>query len=120
MRDLELLRHLKKHGAVCVDEITHYAGQVRPTLKILDSRGKTVCLPDGIHINHVVCVLERHGLLVEKGLTPMAKKNSAKTNKMFSTPNLQNCEVTHLHGRLADVSNHCLRRQIQTKGNWYE
>jgi hypothetical protein len=39
---------------------------------------------------------------------------------MFSTPNLQNCEVTHLHGRLADVSNHCLRRQIQPKGNWYE
>ena len=113
MNDLELLTHLKTNDATCADEITHYAGQVRPTLKILDSGGKIVCLPSGIHINHVVCVLERHGLLLEKGLTPMAKENSAKTNRMFSTPNLQNFDEAHLHGRLADVSNHCLRRQIQ-------
>jgi|TARA_B100001964_G_C14119073_1_gene547470 hypothetical protein len=113
MNDLELLRHLKKHDAVCVDEVTHYAGQVMPTLRILDSSGKIVCLPSGIHINHVVCVLERHGLLIEKGLTPEAQENSDKTNKMFSAPNLQNFDVSHLHEQLADVSNFCQRRQIQ-------
>ena len=113
MRDLELLMHLKKNDAVFVDESTQYAGQVRPALKILDSQNKTICLPDGVHINHAVCVLERHGLLIEKGLTPEAQENSDKTNKMFGNPGLQNCEVTHLHGRLADISNHCLRRQIR-------
>ena len=113
MNDLELLRHLKKHDAVCVDEVTHYAGQVMPTLRILDSSGKIVCLPSGIHINHVVCVLERHGLLIEKGLTPEAQENSDKTNKMFSAPSLQNFDVAHLHEQLADISNHCLRRQIR-------
>ena len=113
MKDLELLRYLKKNDAVFVDESTQCAGQVRPALKILDSRDKTVCLPDGVHINHAVCVLERHGLLIEKGLTPGAKENSDKTHKMFGNPGLQNCEVTHLHGRLADISNHCLRRQIR-------
>ena len=61
MKDLELLRYLKKNDAVFVDESTQYAGQVRPALKILDSRDKTVCLPDGVHINHAVCVLERPG-----------------------------------------------------------
>ena len=113
MKDLELLRYLKKNDAVFVDESTHYAGQVKPALKILDSQNKTVCLPDGVHINHAVCVLERHGLLIEKGLTPEAQENSDKTNKMFGNPGLQNCEVTHLHGRLADISTHCLRRQIR-------
>jgi len=113
MRDLELLRYLKKNDAVFVDESTQYAGQVRPALKILDSRDKTVCLPDGVHINHAVCVLERHGLLIEKGLTPEAQENSDKTNKMFSTPSLQNFDVAHLHEQLADISNHCLRRQIR-------
>ncbi len=113
MKDPELLKYLRKNDAVCVDEITHCAGQVRPTLRVLDSSGKIVCLPDGIHINHVVCVLERHGLLVEKGLTPMAKKNSAKTNRMFDNPNLHIFDVSHLHEQLADVSNFCQRRQIQ-------
>ncbi len=113
MKDLELLMHLKKNDAVFVDESTQYAGQVRPALKILDSRDKTVCLPDGVHINHAVCVLERHGLLIEKGLTPEAQENSDKTNKMFSTPSLQNFDVAHLHEQLADISNHCRRRQIR-------
>ena len=113
MKDLELLGHLRQNDAVCVDQATHYAGQVKPTLKILDSQGEPVCLPNGVHINHAVCVLERHGLLIEKGLTPEAKENSDKTNKMLDNPGLQNCEVTHLHGQLADISNHCRRRQIR-------
>jgi len=113
MKDLELLTHLKTNDAACVDEVTHYAGQVRPTLKILDSQNEPVCLPDGVHIHHIVCVLERHGLLIEKGLTPEAKENSDKTNKMLDNPGLQNCEVTHLHGQLADISNHCRRWQIR-------
>ena len=114
MRDLELLNYLRQNDAVCVDQATHYAGQVKPTLKILDSQGEPVCLPNGVHINHAVCVLERHGLLAEKGLTPEAKENSDKINKMFSTPSLQNFDVAHLHGQLADISNHCLRRQIRS------
>ena len=66
MRDLELLNYLRQNDAVCVDQATHYAGQVKPTLKILDSQGEPVCLPNGVHINHAVCVLERHGKLLEK------------------------------------------------------
>ena len=114
MKDLELLGHLRQNDAVCVDQATHYAGQVKPTLKILDSQGEPVCLPNGVHINHAVCVLERHGLLIEKGLTPEAKENSDKTNRMFYNPSLQNFDVAHLHGQLADISNHCLRRQIRS------
>ncbi len=114
MKDLELLGHLRQNDAVCVDQATHYAGQVKPTLKILDSQGEPVCLPNGVHINHAVCVLERHGLLIEKGLTPEAQENSDKTNRMFDNPSLQNFDVAHLHGQLADISNHCLRRQIRS------
>ena len=114
MRDLELLNYLRQNDAVCVDESTQYAGQVRPTLKIRDSQGEPVCLPNGVHINHAVCVLERHGLLIEKGLTPEAQENSDKTNRMFDNPSLQNFDVAHLHGQLADISNHCLRRQIRS------
>ena len=114
MNDPELLKYLKKNDAAFVVEVVpYYAEQDEPAWKILNSRGEPVCLPDGVHINHAVCVLERHGLLIEKGLTPEAQENSDKTNKMFGNPGLQNCEVTHLHGRLADVSNHCLRRQIR-------
>ena len=47
MKDLELLNYLRQNDAVCVDQATHYAGQVKPTLKILDSQGEPVCLPNG-------------------------------------------------------------------------
>ena len=112
MKDSELLEYLRQQDAVFLDQVTHYAGQVRPTLKILNSRGESVCLPEGVHINHVVCVLNRYDLLVEKGLTPRAEQNSDVTHSMFDNPNLRNFEVSRLHEQLADVSNDCIRRAI--------
>ena len=95
MNDLELLKYLEKHDAVNRTSRRQYVGQIQPTLNVYDvyRRGKIVWLPDGIRINRVVSVLERHGLLLEKGLTPR-KKNSAK---MFDNPNLHIFDVSHLH-----------------------
>tara|TARA_R100001530_G_C4179996_1_gene119147 strand:- start:48 stop:455 length:408 start_codon:yes stop_codon:yes gene_type:complete len=114
MRDLELLERLRQSDAACVDQITHCEGQVNPTLEILNSWGQPVCLPDGVHINHAVRVLERYDLLIEKELTPRAKRSSDETVRMLDNPNLRNFEVSILHGQLADVSNDCLRWKIST------
>jgi len=67
MKDPELLKYLRKNDAAFVVEVVpYYAEQDEPAWKILNSRGEPVCLPDGVHINHAVSVVERHGKLLEK------------------------------------------------------
>jgi hypothetical protein len=65
MNDPELLKYLKKNDAAFVVEVVpYYAEQDEPAWKILNSRGEPVCLPDGVHINHAVSVVDH--LLLEK------------------------------------------------------
>ena len=112
MKDQQIIDILRERDAVFLDEITHYNGQITPNLKILDSKGERVELPNGVHINHVQRVLERHGALVEVGLTPMAGKNLDSANKKLTNPNLMNFEVSEINSELADLSSKCVRRKI--------
>ena len=112
MKDQQIIDILREHDAVFLDEITYFDGQIIPNLKILDSKGESVELPDGVHINHVRAVLERHGALTEVGLTPAALSNFDTTSEKLDNPKLINFEVSEIHSELSDLSNNCVRRKI--------
>jgi len=112
MKDQQIIDILRERDAVFLDEITHYDGQITPNLKILDSKGESVSLPDGVHINHVQRVLERRRALLEVGLTPMASRNLDSTDNKLAHPNLMNFEVSEIHSEIADLSSQCVRRKI--------
>ena len=112
MKDQQIIDILREHDAVFLDETTYFDGQIIPNLKILDSKGERVELPDGVHINHVRAVLERHGALTEVGLTPTARSNFDTTSEKLDNPKLMNFEVSEIHSELSDLSNSCVRRKI--------
>ena len=119
MKDQQIIDFLRERDAVFLDEITRFDGQVTPNLKILDSKGDRVELPDGVHITHVQRVLERRRALLDVGLTPMASRNLDSTNKKLDNQNLMNFEVSEIHSEFADLSSQCVRRTIAapSKGN---
>ena len=119
MKDQQIIDFLRERDAVFLDEITRFDGQVTPNLKILDSKGDRVELPDGVHITHVQRVLERRRALLDVGLTPMASRNLDSTNKKLGNQNLMNFEVSEIHSEFADLSSQCVRRTIAapSKGN---
>jgi len=119
MNERQIIDFLRERDAVFLDEITRFDGQVVPSLKVLDSKGESVELPEGIHINHVQQVLERRRALLEVGLTPMASRNLDSTNKKLGNQNLMNFEVSEIHSEFADLSSQCVRRTIAapSKGN---
>ena len=112
MKDQQIIDFLRERDAVFLDEITRFDGQVTPNLKILDSKGDRVELPDGVHITHVQRVLERRRALLDVGLTPMASRNLGSTNKKLDNQNLMNFEVSEIHSEFADLSSQCVRRKI--------
>jgi hypothetical protein len=112
MKDQQVIEYLRTHDAVFLDEVTHYAGQVLPTLIIRNSHGESIKLPRNIHINHVAHILDRHDKLLEIGLTPTAECNLKKTTSKFDNLQIGNIEISELHSELADFSNQCIRSTI--------